>query len=198
MSFLSDLPWLLLVWLSKRCRIDGLEVCVAASAAEANAIFIRVRDAFALLGRYDPELKEQVKRDVRRLLFTDTRGGHYFAGIDTCRIGIDFAKRASDLSLAMMIVHEATHARLERSGLRYIGRERERIERLCIDAEVAFAERVPGSQEAIEKARALLATKWWKADQHAEDTMAELIERGVPRWLARRIVERGLKQARTR
>lgn len=192
MPSLEDLPWLLLALLSKRREISGLQVCAAAS--DADAVFGRVAEALDLLGHYDPEGKEQLRRDVRRLLFTETPGGNYFAGISTCRIGTEFAKRASALTLCMMIVHEATHARLANGGMRYVGDQRERIERLCVEAEIAFAERVPGSEEAISKARALLETEWWNAERHAETAVTELTGRGVPRWLAKRIVARGLRQ----
>lgn len=198
MPSLRDLPWALLVLLSRRRRVDGIEICVAAAAPEACQVFDRVAEALGVITQYDPSLIEELRHTASRLLFTEAPGGHYIAGISTCRIGIGFAKRSPALNLAMMIVHEATHARLARNGMCYVGEQREVIERLCVGAEISFAERVPDSEEAIAKARALLETRWWDASAHAESTVNELAERGVPRWIAKRLVARGLARARTR
>lgn len=175
-----------------------MEICVAAPAADAHQVFNRVSEALGVIARYDPRLMEQLRHTASRLLFSEAPGGHYIAGISTCRIGIDFAKRAPALNLAMMIVHEGTHAQLAQRGMRYVGEQREVIERLCVEAEISFAELVPNSEEAIVKARGLLQTRWWDVEAQAESTVNELTERGVPCWIAKRIVGRGLARARRR
>jgi len=134
---------------------------------------------------------------VKRLLFADVSGGRYLAGLRTCLIGVGYARRVGSLDLALMIVHEATHARLSRAGFRYLGECRERIERICVAAEIAFAQRVPGSEAAVEKARALLESEWWNPQNSAEDTIAELRKRGVPAWVAT-ILRRLSRQIRIR
>ena len=49
--------------------------------------------------------------------------------------------------LASTIVHELTHARLERAGFEYVVKARRRIERICLLAERNFIARLPVSAE---------------------------------------------------
>jgi hypothetical protein len=86
------------------------------------------------------------------------QASRYLAGLQTCLLGVTYVRRVAPLELAMMMVHEATHARLSQHGLAYVGECRQRIERLCVAAEIAFAENVPESDALVEKARALLQT----------------------------------------
>ncbi len=168
MPRLSELPWLLLICLAERRVVEGCDVYVAESDASADEVFGKVEQALRLLETYGPRFKARLRRDVKRLLFTDTSGGNYLTGLRTCRIAIDFARRVPALELAMMI---------------YASNCRERIERICVGAEIAFAQRVPGSDAAIGKARALLEKPWWTSENSLDATVAELRERGVPAWL---------------
>jgi hypothetical protein len=77
-----------------------------------------------------------------------------------------------------------------------VGAQREAIELKCVDAEIQFAARAPGSESAIEKTRSLLRTRWWEAQDHRETMSVELSNRGIPRWLARWIVAVGLSRSR--
>ena|SRR5437867_156669 len=180
---LSELPWLLLVWSARRYVVVGCEVRVADSSEAAGDVFTKVGAALHLIAKYSPRLSARLRGDLKRFLFADVSGGRYLVGLRTCLIGVGYARRVAPLELAMMMVHEATHARLSRSGFRYAGECRERIERICVAAEIAFAQRVPGSEAAVEKARALLDTEWWDPEKSAEDTIAELRKRGVPAWV---------------
>lgn len=193
MKSLAGLPWLLLFRLGRRRQLLGLEVCVAAGTLEAEIVFDRVEDALRLIATYDTRLFGEIRQDVPRLLFTETPGGHYLSNIRACRIGIAYATRVPTINLAMMIIHEATHAHLA-SESKGLSEDHEFVERACVDAEIAFAEKVPGSEDAIRNVRELLETQWWNMQRHAEATARELVERGVPRWLAGWIVRRNLNQ----
>src|SRR5947207_7000255 len=197
MPRLSELPWLLLIYLGQRRVVQGCEVCVVESDLDANDVFGKVEDALRLLEKHGPRFHSRLRRDVKRLLFTDTSGGNYLPGLKTCRLAIDFARRVSSLELAMMIVHEATHARLSRRGFSYAVECRERIERICVGAEIAFAQRVPGSDATISKALALLQKEWWTSENTLDATVAELRERGVPACLTN-IVRRFARRSRRR
>jgi hypothetical protein len=41
----------------------------------------------------------------------------------------------------------------------------------------------------------LLETRWWETERNAEHAVDELMARGIPAWLARRIVSRSLPRA---
>lgn len=183
MPRLSELPWLLLIWTARRRIVEGVRVCVSHSADDGDDVFGKVAEALRLIARYAPRLSARMRRDVKRLLFADVSGGRYLAGLRTSMIGVDYARRAPPLELAMMFVHEATHARLARAGFPYLGECRERIERICIAAEIAFAEHVPGSETAIDNALALQETEWWTPERSADDAIDELRQRGVPKWI---------------
>ena len=183
MPRLSELPWLLLIWTARRRIVEGVRVCVSHSAEDADDVFEKAAEALRLIARYAPRMSARMRRDVKRLLFGDVFGGRYLAGLQTCLIGTDYARRALPLELAMMVVHEATHARLARAGFRYVGACRERIERICIAAEIAFAERVPGSGAAIDGTRALQESEWWTPEKGREDAIAALRTRGLPEWI---------------
>jgi hypothetical protein len=57
----------------------------------------------------------------------------------------------------MTIVHEATHARIELAGIRYVSGRRMRIENACIRQELELAELVPESGPEMQEARMALA-----------------------------------------
>ncbi len=179
MPRLTELPWLLVIWSAHRRVVEGCDVRVAESGADVDEVFVRVKEALRLIVRYGPRFHARLRRDVKRLLFNDMRGANYIAGLQTCRVGVDYPP----LELAMMIVHEATHARLSKAGFKYVVRCRERIERMCVEAEITFAERVPGSEAAISRVRGMLATQWWTSEHIMDARVKELAERGVPTWL---------------
>lgn len=193
MPRLSELPWLFLIWSARRRVVEGFQVCVAHSTDDGGDVFTKFGEALRLIATHAPRLSARMRRDVRRFLFADVSGGRYLAGLQTCLIGAGYARRVAPLDLAMMLVHEATHARLSRAGFRYVRTCRERIERICVAAEIAFAQRVPGSEAAVDRARALQDTKWWDPERSLEDAIAELRKRGVPAWVTtilRRVTRR--------
>lgn len=161
---------------------------MTASKPEADEVFERAALALQLITRTDRKRTLRLKKHVRRILFSRFPGGHYLAGIQACRIGIEYARRVPAIELAMMIVHELTHARLAHAGFDYRGECRERIERLCVKHEILFAEQVTGSADAIRKSVGLLDSKWWDHSASQESTAEELRQRGVPRWLVRFIL----------
>ena len=160
-------------------------MCVSHSADDGDDVFAKVAEALGLLARYAPRISARMRRDVKQFLFAGVSGGRYLVGLRTMMIGVDYARRAPPLDLAMMFVHEATHARLARAGFRYLEPCRERIERICIAAEIAFAERVPGSERAINSARALGESEWWTSERSTQDGIAELRRRGLPAWITK-------------
>jgi hypothetical protein len=184
----SELPWLIIAGTSP-CRVVlGVEIRVSAPTDEVEVVFGQASAALQLIDRFDYDTICTMRRDVRCILFTAAHGGHYFRWSRICRVSHDYAKRSSALDLAMVIVHEATHARLEALGVGYNAATKEAIERRCIEAEVAFARRVPDSSPAISRAMALFERQWWRPDQEREDVFRELVERGIPEFLIRWIV----------
>ncbi len=187
MMSVRDIPWVLLMALSTRSNIDGLDVRIAASPEETPEVIEKVGAACQVISRYAPYLYGRMRRALKRILVTEASGGQYLPRLETCRIGVGFVRRASPLELAMMLTHEATHARLWKAGFRYDERCRARIERICVGAEVALAERVPDSAPEIAKARDLLRTEWWTEQETITRSSEDLRRLGCPEWIIRRL-----------
>ena len=80
-------------------------------------------------------------------------------GIYTCQIDTRYclAETTTLELLAAVIVHEATHARLWRRGIRYEEAQRPRIEEICIRREIAFAVKLPNGETVRDQAERSLA-----------------------------------------
>jgi hypothetical protein len=182
---LSQLPWLLLGLTAQRRTVRGFDVRVAGTEREAELVARQVAAAIEVIDTYDRATADDARSRVRWLLFTETSGGSYLEGIRSIRLGIEYAQRVAPLDLAMTMIHELTHAKMSEAGTRYTGPSREPIERACVAAEIGFARLVPDSDAAIERTQALLATEWWRPENAAPRSERELIDRGVPSWVAR-------------
>ena len=79
--------------------------------------------------------------------------------IYTCQIDTRYclAETTTPELLAAVIVHEATHARLWRRGIRYEEAQRPRIEEICVRREIAFAAKLPNGEDAHDQAERTLA-----------------------------------------
>jgi hypothetical protein len=99
--------------------------------------------------------------------------------------------------VAMTIVHETMHARLHRRGITVTDDNRARIERVCIRAERAFAERalaggVSDADAGIRDADRRLA---WPPQVYSRTAwlsrqILAAIEVGIPRWILRLFARR--------
>lgn len=193
LRLIERLIWKLLLTSSQRHKVHELEVRVAGGSGDTVLLLNRLGHAFALIVQYDETRMAEIRRVFRCILITDRSGGEFIEAVGVCRLGRRYVTEAETLSLAMMIVHECKHAQLAEDGRRYTPAARGAIERECVDAEVEFAQRVPGSAEAIERARRLVASEWWNHDKHERSMVDELNSRGVPRWLAEWSVKRAAK-----
>lgn len=165
---------------------------MAGSSAEGEQASRAIADALRLVQNYEPLVLSEARRDIRLILVTAAPGGEYLEHVRMCRLSLGYTSRASALKLAMMFVHEACHAKIAQEGVRYTADNRENIERRCVDAEIAFAQRVPNSAEAIAGARASLLSEWWDVGKHSDSMIATLRQRGVPRWIASWLVKRNV------
>lgn len=188
MLAIVDIPWFLLIFLSTRTTVHGLSVSVAGKREDAGDVLRRVAVALDLIDRYAIGGLDTIRNHLKRLLFTEASGGDYHHSIRTCRISISYARRVPPVELAMMIVHEATHARLADEGRKYYGDQRENIERECVAEEIAFAKRIPGTEQVVARTEALIDHKWWTGKEYERSMLSELRVRGVPMWIARPLV----------
>lgn len=103
-----------------------------------------------------------------------------------CLLHVGHVERLSTERIALQIVHEATHAALWARGFDYEPANRQRIEQVCVRAEVRFAERLAdGNSLKAEALAKLEGPPWWtdSAIAHRLETDLDL-SRGGSRFLA--------------
>jgi hypothetical protein len=148
-----------------------------------------IREAVQLLATHDPRRFARIRRDLKYIVVTRTllsEVAEYWPNLRACLLDASFATAQPPSTTALNIVHEATHARLWRAGIRYNELVRARVERCCIGEELAFAMRVPNGDELQGAARRkLYDASYWSDASMRDRKLKRLESRGVPRWLAR-------------
>jgi len=180
---------------SKSRYLDGL--WIGTWEMEAEPILRRIEEALLLIKRYDRIRYDRLLRDLQRVwvLLLPSSIAIFEYGIYTCEIDTRYclAETTTPELLAAVIVHEATHARLWRRGMRYEEARRPRIEEICIRREIAFAAKLPNGEAARDKAEqtlALCATgEYWTStafrERYIEGGVEILRYVGAPGWLTR-------------
>lgn len=176
--------------LAEKRVVHGLVVADMRLDDADGPAFGRAIEAVELIHRHDPARLRRLARDVRCLIVAPTMasGGEYRENMRAVLLNAENVSRQRTEAIAMIIVHEATHARLWR---RSVGRfpDTGRIERACVEAEIRFARKVPGTEPLIEGARRKLASRYWEQPQDA--AMANYgAKLGVPRWLWRLLLRK--------
>jgi hypothetical protein len=105
--------------------------------------------ALQMIKESDPRRFRGVRCQIQ-FIVSSTRpfgGGAYFGDTKTCEFDFGMLRSDEDLQFytpwyACALVHEATHGRLQSSGIRYTPSNRVRIEKLCVTEEQRFAKRL--------------------------------------------------------
>jgi hypothetical protein len=180
-----------MIWrLSDRGGVFGIDVRVFDEPGPAREARARIADALELMMERNSVRFYKLRRDLRGVLVTASSGASFIPHLQVCRLGLSYVTKLSPLRLAMALVHESTHARLFRMGCSYAGPEKEREERTCIAAEVAFARRFPDSDAEVQRVQALLESRWWEDAARAQSAEVDLRRLGVPAWLVKLIMPR--------
>jgi hypothetical protein len=137
--------------------VRGIPVTVAfATATNRPRLFEEIDSSLALIERYDPRRFARIRKDVRGILLYQWSTklntlGLYSARLRVCHVNAEVFNNSNpgrSVIGACVVVHEATHARLDQLGVTsasFNRRGRARIERICTRAELAFASRLPNS-----------------------------------------------------
>ena len=152
--------WMLRLMLALSTRRSTYGLIVGSlwlSKEQKTRAFATAENALKLIAKHDPRRFAVLARDLKWILVTPFPGarGRYFAALDVCLLDSGFAlsQDATVAKVASVIVHEATHARLRHLGFGYSESERTRIERTCTRAEVAFAGKLPATEELLNQAQ---------------------------------------------
>jgi hypothetical protein len=171
-----------MISISDRFDVGDLEVVNLTTETPDRAIE-HLRVAIDLIRITSPNRLVRIHRDVRRVLLIWAGGPIYWPYANGFAIDLVAAQDLPADRLALTIVHEATHARLWRAGFRYTPDIRERIEHICVRAELDLAERLPDAAELTNGLRKKLAQPWWTESALAERLRAA---REVLRQVGRR------------
>jgi hypothetical protein len=175
--------------------VDGL--WIGAWEDEPEPILRRIEEALSLIKRYDRVRYERLIRDLKRVWVVVLPGdlANFDYKIRTCRIDTRYCLAATTTPelIATIIVHEATHARLWRRGIRYEEAQRPRIEAICLRREIAFAAKLPNGADARDRAERTLALcasgEYWTnaafSERYIDGGVEAVRYLGAPGWLAR-------------
>jgi hypothetical protein len=194
----------LMLWLSRSRDVDGL--WVGSMESKPWPGLRRVEDALGLIKRHDPLSYSRIRRNLKRIwvdILPDAVG-HYDRSLNACVFDRRFvlAESITLELIAVSIVHEATHARLERCGIKYEEKLRPRIEAICVGRELAFTRKLPDSVE-LQEQRAH-ARQWYKDNpeyfsdarfrqRHTRGSIKALRYLGAPGWLIRAAVRKRIR-----
>jgi hypothetical protein len=182
------------LWLSTSRMVDGLWIDVWED--DPQTCMWRIEEALRLIKHHDSLHYSRVINNLERVwvhLLPDAFA-HYDRSLNACVIDERFLllESATPERIASIIVHEATHARLERWGVVYDEKKRPRIEAICLRRELNFLARLPNSEPLQEEIKSTL--EWCAGDhdyysdenfQHREEQgQFELLRYlGAPNWL---------------
>jgi hypothetical protein len=175
------LEWITMRLVEKRV-VRGVLVADMRLDDSSPGAYETVIEVIELIHRHDPARVRRMARDVRYVAVTRTvgTGGEYRERSRSILLNESAVARQPREAVAMTVVHEATQARLCRMG---VGRfpDLGRIERTCVEAEIAFARKLPDPERLIDAAGRKLASRYWEQPRH--EAFEKYLEGlGYPRW----------------
>lgn len=138
---------------STKVNLGGVRVYLSlVDKGEIDEAREQVAWGLALILHYDPRRFARLRADLRGIQvyqFAVRKAAHYDLGYCVLSPSLVFGR--NKIHIACTIVHEATHARLHRRKVRYdTPAKRVRVERRCVAEEIAFVEKIPGTQAYLE------------------------------------------------
>jgi hypothetical protein len=169
-------------------------------------VFSKINQALNLISEFDPRRYRQIKRDVRKiwLFIAKPAAGCWINELQTCVLDKEFYCGLTPASrMALTIVHEATHARLHKFKIKYTEDIRDRVERICIKSEIAFAKRLPDGKDLIKMAESKLKRpkSFYTDSQHQQrnlDALGELRKKTLLARILYPILKRKLEKKNSR
>jgi hypothetical protein len=152
----------------------------------------KIVEALGLIRDFDPVRYKRLLRDVRQILVTTLPSSvaQWADSSRACELDERYVihQETTPELVASCIVHEATHARLMRCGIGYEEEMRDRVERVCLRREIAFAAKLPAGTDRLEQVEATLAAMPDFSDKamnerHLDGLRDALLYLNMPAWL---------------
>ena len=186
------------LWFSTSRRVDGL--WIGTTEDKPWPCLDRVEGALRLIRDCDTLNYSRVLKHLDRIWIRliPSAQAHYERQLNACVFDQRFAASETVEEIASTIVHETTHARLERWGISYDEKVRQRIEAICIRRQLNFVGKLSDSEKLRED---LSATLNWCFDahdhfsdtrfqeRHVQESIETLRYLGVPHWLVKAILK---------
>jgi hypothetical protein len=180
------------LWFSKSRVVDG--IWVGSAQSDPEPALQRVEAALRLIERLAPLHYRRIKTSLSRIWvrLVPHGAGCYLPFLNACLLDERVVASETVEWIASAIVHEATHARLEKWGIRYDEAVRLRIERICIRRELDFARHLSGVDALQEQIAQRLdwcrdgnthytdQNMWQEMDQGNAEALRHL---GTPEWV---------------
>jgi hypothetical protein len=176
--------------ISRKHSRDDIEIAMLFDK-NGSAVSSKIDQALNLISEFDSRRYHQIKRDVKRIWVAVAPGysAQWMDELQTCILDTKYFRRDDVLApeMALTIVHEATHARLFKLKIGYTEAIRERVERICIKSEIAFAKRLPDGQKLVEMAKSRLQTSenYWTNAQFQQRDLDTLADISKKNWVVR-------------
>jgi hypothetical protein len=180
------------LWYSTGRDIDGVWV----GTFEDKAGLRRVEDALQLIKLRSTLHYSRVTSNLDRiwLRLVPSSRANYSPRLNACELDERFVAQANTTPelIASVIVHETTHARLERWGIAYDEAKRHRIEAICLRRELHFVSGLTGCEAMQESLRESLDYYGNNAEYFSDGNMRERFDDGsleslrwlgIPNWL---------------
>jgi hypothetical protein len=175
-----------LLLMSDKIAIDGIEIATTGTMSTLH----KVAESLAQIRAYDSVCYRRMLQDIRLIWVRLLPGNlaRFSSSLSACELDTRFVLDQPSEFIAAAIVHEATHARLWRRGIRYDEESRFRVERACLRQEYRFASRLPDAQDLLDWTEAALANPPHFTDAEAVKhfelgSLDALRYRGAPEWL---------------
>ena len=122
-------------------------VALSGDVRQCNILTARIDDALTLLRRTHPAVYARATRYVAVLAAISLHGrvGEYVHELKTCLIDSEYASSSNvgPVQIAIIIAHEASHARVRAAGIPFCEATSTRIERGAVRSEISILKRLP-------------------------------------------------------
>jgi hypothetical protein len=147
--------------ISERRDVRGVKVAVFTDDDLGAEAFARIQAAFDLLEQHVPVRLGRLRRDADAVFVWGVVGdlANWVRALRLIRLRASWVRHpsTSPVQIASTLVHEATHAYLERLGFSYHEHRRAQIERICVRSELVLLRRI-GDEEGVVDAERRLTT----------------------------------------
>ncbi|NEW98521.1 hypothetical protein [Rhodopseudomonas sp. BR0G17] len=178
-------------------QVDGVLI---GGWSRNSELFDEAERALNLIKKHSPLDHARIVRELDRIWVNLSFHGlaEYVHSLKACVLDERFLADpvTTTEQIASTIVHEATHARIERYGIAYEEDRRARIEAICFRRELAFIARLPDQDKLRDEIEKTLS--WYANSDEFSDCRLEaryvsggveaLAHLGMPNWLIRAVI----------